>query len=97
MCRGENAMAPEVDCIASRVVGLITAYLRETKRVRFVRAIAEDARFKDIGIDSLDKQDLGMSLEDAFDVEIPDDVAAGFERVSDPINYLKEKEREKLV
>jgi acyl carrier protein len=44
----------------------------------------------DLGADSLDTVELVMALEEAFDIEIPDEAAEKMERVKDAISYLKE-------
>ncbi len=45
----------------------------------------------DLGADSLDTVELIMALEEAFEVEIPDEDAEKMEKVGDAINYLKSK------
>ena len=42
----------------------------------------------DLGADSLDTVELIMALEEAFEVEIPDEDAEKMEKVGDAINYL---------
>ncbi|ARP50966.1 MULTISPECIES: acyl carrier protein [Caproicibacterium] len=44
----------------------------------------------DLGADSLDVVDLLMSLEDEFDVEIPDEEIENLKTVGDVVNYLEE-------
>lgn len=44
----------------------------------------------DLGADSLDTVELIMALEEAFDIEIPDEDAEKMAKVSDAISYLKE-------
>jgi acyl carrier protein len=44
----------------------------------------------DLGADSLDTVELVMALEEAFEIEIPDEAAEKMERVKDAIEYLKE-------
>ncbi len=45
----------------------------------------------DLGADSLDQVELVMAFEEAFNIEIPDDAAEKIVKVSDAINYVKEK------
>lgn len=53
--------------------------------------VTPDASFiDDLGADSLDTVELVMALEEAFDIEIPDEAAEKMERVKDAIAYLKE-------
>ncbi len=44
----------------------------------------------DLGADSLDVVDLVMSLEDEFDVEIPDDQVKNMKTVGDIVKYIEE-------
>jgi acyl carrier protein len=43
----------------------------------------------DLGADSLDTVELVLTLEDEFDIEIPDDVATELRTVADVSNYLE--------
>lgn len=43
----------------------------------------------DLGADSLDVVDLIMSLEDEFDVEIPDTEVENFKTVGDIVRYVE--------
>jgi acyl carrier protein len=45
----------------------------------------------DLGADSLDLVELIMAMEEAFDMEIPDDQAEKLQTVQDAINYIKEQ------
>ena len=45
----------------------------------------------DLGADSLDIVDLVMTLEDEFDIEIPDEDVEGVRTVGDLVNYLQNK------
>ncbi len=54
--------------------------------------ITEETRFKeDMEADSLDLFDLAMSIEDAFDVEIPSEDLANITTVGSVVEYLKSK------
>lgn len=44
----------------------------------------------DLGADSLDLVDLVMSLEEEFDVEIPDDQVENIKTVGDIIKYIED-------
>ena len=46
----------------------------------------------DLGADSLDTVELVMALEEAFDIEIPDEAAEGITTVGDAVNYIEEKQ-----
>ncbi|CAK8716345.1 Acyl carrier protein [Candidatus Electronema halotolerans] len=43
----------------------------------------------DLGADSLDQVELIMAMEEAFDIEIPDDDAEKLKTVQDAINYVE--------
>lgn len=44
----------------------------------------------DLGADSLDLVDLVMSLEEEFDVEIPDDQVENIKTVGDIVKYIED-------
>lgn len=46
----------------------------------------------DLGADSLDVVDLVMSLEEEFDVEIPDEAVEGIKTVGDIVKYIEDKQ-----
>ena len=45
----------------------------------------------DLGADSLDTVELVMALEEAFDIEIPDEAAEGIATVGDAVDYIQNK------
>ena len=44
----------------------------------------------DLGADSLDLVDLAISLEDEFEVEVPDNVLEKFETIGDIVKFIEE-------
>ena len=46
----------------------------------------------DLGADSLDIVDLVMSLEDEFDIEIPDEDVEGIKTVGDIVKYIEDNQ-----
>ena len=44
----------------------------------------------DLGADSLDRVELVMAFEEAFDIEIPDEDAEKINSVQDAVNYIGE-------
>ena len=55
--------------------------------------IKPDSNFQnDLGADSLDTVELVMALEEAFDIEIPDEAAEGIATVGDAVKYIEEKQ-----
>jgi len=53
--------------------------------------VPEASFVQDLGADSLDTVELVMALEEEFDIEIPDDEAEKMQKVSQAIDYIKEK------
>jgi acyl carrier protein len=52
--------------------------------------VKEDSKFADdLGADSLDVVELVMSLEEKFDIEIPDEEAEKIATVSDAIKFIE--------
>ncbi len=52
--------------------------------------VTPDAAFvDDLGADSLDTVELVMKLEEEFEIEIPDEDAAGIRTVGDAIKYIQ--------
>ena len=49
----------------------------------------ESVIIDDLGADSLDVVDLVMSIEEEFDIEIPDEKAAEIKTVQDIVDYIK--------
>lgn len=44
---------------------------------------------EDLGADSLDVVDLVMSIEEEFDIEIPDEAVEGIKTVGDIVKYIE--------
>jgi len=47
----------------------------------------------DLGADSLDRVELIMALEEAFDLEIPDEQAETIKTVQDAMNYIEKNSK----
>jgi acyl carrier protein len=45
------------------------------------------------GGDSLERVELVMALEEAFDIEIPDEDAKRFRTIQDAINYVRRRKK----
>ena len=55
--------------------------------------VKSEASFvEDLGADSLDTVELVMALEEAFDIEIPDEAAEGIATVGDAVKYIEDKQ-----
>ena len=57
-----------------------------------IESVIPEASFiDDLGADSLDIVELVMTMEEEFDLEIPDEDAEKIKTVSDVTNYIKAK------
>lgn len=54
----------------------------------------ESSITEDLGADSLDVVDLVMSIEESFDVEIPDEEVENIKTVGDIVKYIENKVEE---
>lgn len=69
----------------------VTSLIVEQLGVSQEEAIPKASFIDDLGADSLDIVELVMSLEEEFDIEIPDDDAEKIQTIGDAIAYLKER------
>ena len=54
--------------------------------------VKSDSNFQnDLGADSLDTVELVMALEEAFDIESPEEAAEGIATVGDAVKFIEEK------
>ena len=73
------------DSIKDRVLKVIDKQLnKDTSQIKLT-----DRFIEDLGADSLDRVELVMALEDAFETEIPDDEAEKITTVQQAIDYVK--------
>lgn len=54
------------------------------------RVTPESNLISDLGADSLDVIDLAMSIEDEFDLEVPDDEIDNIKTVGDIVKFIEE-------
>jgi len=73
--------------LEDRVTDLIAEQLGISKD----EAVANASFIDDLGADSLDIVELVMTLEEEFDLEIPDEDAERIQTIGDAISYLKER------
>ena len=73
--------------LEERVAELVVEQLGVSRE----EAVAEAAFIDDLGADSLDIVELVMAMEEAFDVEIPDEDAEKIQTIQDAVSYLKER------
>ena len=76
--------------VYEKVVSIIADQLDvEEEKVTMEAAIADD-----LGADSLDVVDLVMSLEEEFNIEIPDEEVENIKTVGDIVKFIEEKTEE---
>jgi acyl carrier protein len=73
--------------LEARVIDLIVEQLGVSKE----EAVMNASFIDDLGADSLDIVELVMTLEETFDIEIPDDDAEKMQTIADAVGYLKER------
>jgi acyl carrier protein len=73
------------------VMEKVSALLAEQFEVDATSITADTDFVQDLNADSLDVVDMLMSLEDAFDVEIPDEEIENFRTPTDIQNYILER------
>ena len=71
--------------VQAKIVDIIANQLGVDKEIVTAEANVVD----DLGADSLDVVELVMALEEAFDLEIPDDDAESIRTVKDIFDYLE--------
>ena len=72
--------------LEDRVLELIVEQLGVSRE----EAVPKASFIDDLGADSLDIVELVMSLEEEFDIEIPDEDAEKIQTIGDAVDYLKE-------
>jgi acyl carrier protein len=68
-----------------KVIDIITEQLSVEKD----KVVASASFVDDLGADSLDLVELIMAMEEAFDIEIPDEVAEKIVTVQDAVEHVK--------
>ncbi len=58
------------------------------------KVVAEASIQDDLGADSLDVVDLVMSIEESFDIEIPDEEVENIKTVGDIVKFIEAKTEE---
>jgi acyl carrier protein len=86
--------ATQLHLVKRRVIGMIfekvAAILAEQLDAEAETITLESSLVDDLGADSLDVVDLVMTLEDEFDMEIPDEDIENVRTVGDIVKYLEE-------
>jgi acyl carrier protein len=71
-------MRTMVSC--DQIIDRVRAVVAENQRIP-VEQVTADTTFEELGMDSLDATNLLFSLEEAFDISIPDDDAKALQSV----------------
>jgi acyl carrier protein len=77
-------MATELE---TKVAGIIVDQLGATQE----EIVPEASFIEDLGADSLDIVELVMAMEEAFDLEIPDEDAEKIQTFGDVVSYIKDR------
>ena len=72
----------------ARVADIIVEQLGATRE----EIVPEASFIDDLGADSLDIVELVMAMEEAFDIEIPDEDAEKIGRVQEAISYIEKNQ-----
>eukprot|EP01126_Amoeba_proteus_P034871 TRINITY_DN3499_c0_g1_i11.p1 TRINITY_DN3499_c0_g1~~TRINITY_DN3499_c0_g1_i11.p1 ORF type:complete len:116 (-),score=18.74 TRINITY_DN3499_c0_g1_i11:162-509(-) len=84
-----DAERPTTDEIRARVIDVVMGFDKVTDPSK-VTATSHLSR--DLGIESLDKVELTMALEEEFVIEIPDPIAEQVQTIEDIVQYLSTNE-----
>jgi len=74
--------------VGNDVTGRVCALVAEQLGVDLAEITPEASILDDLGADSLDVVELVMSLEDAFDIEVPDEDVEAMRTVGDIQQYV---------
>jgi len=70
----------------------VQSIVAEQLEIEDKNTIKPESKFaEDLGADSLDVVELVMALEEAFDIEIPDEAAEQIATVQAAVDYIEEK------
>lgn len=79
----------------SQIAEKVKKIIREQLDVEESQITDEASFIEDLGADSLDQAELIMALEEALNIDIPDEEAEKLTTVGSAIKYIEEKENSK--
>ena len=71
------------------VFEIVKSLVADQLDVEEEKVTAEASITEDLGADSLDVVDLVMSIEEEFDIEIPDEAVENIKTVGDIVSYIE--------
>lgn len=71
------------------VIEKVKSIVADQLDVEEEKVTAEASITEDLGADSLDVVDLVMSIEEEFDIEIPDEAVENIKTVGDIVSYIE--------
>ena len=74
--------------MANELAGRVCSLVAEQLGVDMAEITPDASILDDLGADSLDVVELVMSLEDAFDIEVPDEEVEGMRTIGDIQQYV---------
>ena len=86
---------PSVLETVKQIVEKLKQIIREQLGVEEVEITPTTSFVDDLGADSLDTVELVMAIEEAFDIEIPDNDAEKMRTVQDVIDYIEKHSKGK--
>jgi acyl carrier protein len=86
---------PSVMETVKRIVEKVKRIIREQLGVEEDQITPTTSFVDDLGADSLDTVELVMAIEEAFDIEIPDNAAEKMRTVQDLIDYIEKHSKKK--
>jgi acyl carrier protein len=86
---------PSVMETVKRIVEKVKQIIREQLGVEEDEITPAASFVDDLGADSLDTVELVMAIEEAFDIEIPDNDAEKMRTVQDLIDYIEKHSKKK--
>ena len=75
--------------VLNRVFEKVKSIVADQLDVEEEKVTAEASITEDLGADSLDVVDLVMSIEEEFDIEIPDEAVENIKTVGDIVSYIE--------
>ena len=76
------------EALKRSVFSHVTDAIRRSSSISDLHVTPDTRLYEDLALDSLDAVEVAMSLEETFDIELPQDVIRQFSVVKDIVAYL---------